>query len=67
MEPRIRAILMIISSQVRFYLNFLGKGIYIWSDKRTYTGGWSNNKMHGNGKFTWPDGKVYEGNKIIHM
>jgi len=26
-----------------------------------YSGQWKDNKMHGRGVFTWPDGKKYEG------
>jgi len=38
-----------------------GRGIYIWSDKKTYEGDWLNNKMHGHGHLVWPDGKQYIG------
>ena len=28
---------------------------------KVYEGGWRNNRMHGFGRFVWPDGKTYEG------
>jgi hypothetical protein len=30
-------------------------------DKKSYVGQWLNNKMHGEGHLTWPDGKQYIG------
>lgn len=34
---------------------------YVWSDGRTYTGEWKDNKMHGHGEFKWLDGRSYTG------
>jgi hypothetical protein len=34
--------------------NSHGKGVYTWADGRTYKGEWKNNKMDGQGEFTWP-------------
>ena len=31
------------------------------ADGREYEGDWKDNKMHGQGEFTWPDGKKYIG------
>lgn len=35
-----------------------------YSDGRQYKGEWLNDKMHGYGEFTWPDGKSYEGQYV---
>lgn len=42
---------------------FLSKAIGSGStqDRRVYAGQWVNNAMHGAGRFTWPDGKLFEG------
>ena len=32
-----------------------------FKDGRQYQGDWHNDKMHGFGEFTWPDGKNYTG------
>lgn len=29
-----------------------------------YKGEWKNNKMDGNGEFTWPDGRKYIGSYV---
>lgn len=39
----------------------LKKGVYSWSDGRTYKGDWKNNKMDGKGDFSWADGRKYSG------
>lgn len=33
----------------------------MWNDLKEYRGEWENNRMHGKGKFVWPNGQVYEG------
>ena len=38
-----------------------GKGIFYWTDGRTYTGEYKQDKKHGDGVFEWPDGKKYYG------
>lgn len=40
-------------------------GEYVWADNRRFVGTWKDNKMHGEGEFTWPDGKVYKG-KLVY-
>jgi hypothetical protein len=35
--------------------------VYKWADGRIFEGDWKNNKMEGQGVFTWPDGRRYEG------
>jgi len=37
------------------------KGIYYFTDLRTYNGQWNNNAMNGFGEFRWKDGKKYFG------
>lgn len=29
-----------------------------------YNGAWVNNKMHGKGVFSWPDGRKYNGSYV---
>jgi hypothetical protein len=36
-------------------------GIFIWADRRHYTGTWVANKMQGRGFMMSPDGRAYEG------
>ena len=36
-----------------------GKGVMKFQDGRQFKGDWLNDKMHGFGEFTWPDGKSY--------
>ena len=53
-----------------------GMGRYVWSstddtDKFTkeYYGEWKDNKIHGLGAYTWPDGRQYHGewrNNLMH-
>jgi len=38
-------------------ISFIFKGIYCWADGRRYEGGWKDSNMHGNGKYTWKDGR----------
>jgi hypothetical protein len=38
-----------------------GKGIFRWQDGRSYDGTWLNNKMEGEGKFTYADKSRYVG------
>ena len=37
-----------------------GRGEYILQNQCTYIGDWRDNKRHGKGLFTWPDGSTYE-------
>ena len=36
-------------------------GSFYFKDYRKYEGEWKNNKMHGYGIISWPDGKFFEG------
>jgi len=38
-----------------------GRGVFTWSDGRTYDGAYLNDQKHGHGVFKWPDGRVYDG------
>jgi len=39
-----------------------GQGTITWSNGvKYYAGEWKNNKMHGQGSYTSPDGKIIEG------
>ena len=33
----------------------------MWNDGRKYVGTWKDNMMHGQGVFSWEDGRIYEG------
>jgi hypothetical protein len=35
-----------------------------FKDGRQFKGQWMNDKMHGRGEFTWPDGKYYDGDYV---
>lgn len=35
-----------------------------YKDGRVYEGNWLNNKMNGEGIFSWPDGRCYKGNYL---
>jgi len=41
-----------------------GEGKCVWKTQKAYNGHWHNNRMHGKGEFTWPDGKKYTGEDI---
>ena len=34
-------------------------GQYAWCENRRYDGEWQHNKMHGEGKIEWADGRKY--------
>ena len=34
-----------------------GKGLYVWSDGRSYEGEFKDKLMHGAGLYKWADGK----------
>ena len=38
-----------------------GQGDYFYSSGIKYSGQWKDDKYHGKGKKTWPDGRSYEG------
>lgn len=38
-----------------------GFGFYSFSDGKTYTGYYLNDKKHGYGIYSWTDGKSYQG------
>lgn len=38
-----------------------GKGVFIWPDKRKYTGEYKQDKKEGYGIFEWSDGRIYKG------
>ena len=38
-----------------------GNGHYKLANGSEYTGEWFDNKFHGKGTQTWPDGRRYEG------
>lgn len=38
-----------------------GKGVYTWSDGKTYKGYFENDKKNGKGKLQYPDGRVFKG------
>lgn len=56
-ERGTKEILRITTLKVLILSLYRGMGEYVWSDNRRYKGQWVNNKMHGEGVFTWPDGK----------
>ncbi len=39
-----------------------GYGVFYYHEGGKYKGNWLNNKMHGKGKYTWTNKKIYEGN-----
>ena len=39
----------------------VGKGICKYKNGDFYLGEWKNNNMHGEGVYTWADGRRYEG------
>jgi len=41
-----------------------GNGSETWPEGNSYTGSYTNNEKHGKGKFSWNDGKVYEGDFV---
>ena len=38
-----------------------GKGVFTWSDGRSFLGQYKDDKKDGFGIFRWPDGRKYEG------
>ena len=38
-----------------------GKGVFTWTDGRSYNGEYVNDKKEGWGVFIWPDGRKFEG------
>ena len=38
-----------------------GKGLYVFKGGARYEGAWRCGKKHGKGKFTYPDGSIYDG------
>lgn len=38
-----------------------GHGVMVWADGATFDGNWDCNQTSGLGKFTYPNGDVYEG------
>ena len=49
---------------VSYFILVILKGIYLWSDGRSYEGEWRDGKMFGKGRFKNKNGRSYEGDYV---
>merc|ERR1719296_134583 len=56
-----RASTLVIKRRAWVFNRMHGKGLFSWSDGRTYEGEYTRDQKEGLGVFRWPDGRQYEG------